>query len=158
MPIAVPRAAAEVVALAGLGLLGLCRGLRRGQRHAWLTALVVLAASAAGHVVKGGDIEEAAVTAAAGYLWVHRSSFRAAADPPSLVRGLAWVGAAAAVSVAVVAVEVDTAGRARPPAGSLATATASSSTTRRRCRRRCGRASRRWLGTGVVGAVSGGSR
>ena len=65
-PIAVPEAAAVLVALAGVGLLFLARGVRRGQRHAWSLALALLLVSVGGHVVKGLDIEEAIAHAARG--------------------------------------------------------------------------------------------
>ena len=47
-PIEVPEAAAVLVALAGVGLLFLARGVRRGQRHAWSLALALLLVSVGG--------------------------------------------------------------------------------------------------------------
>src|SRR6266545_3782554 len=97
VPLAVPRAASQIVALSGLALLGLARAVRRGQRHAWLIALVLLTLSAIGHILKGADFEEALVAVvAAGYLWFNRDSFKAPAnDRPSTVRGLSFVAGAA---------------------------------------------------------------
>ena len=56
-PIVLPEAATVLVALAGVGLVFLAWGVRRGQRHAWSLALALLLVSVAGHVVKGLDIE-----------------------------------------------------------------------------------------------------
>jgi len=121
VPLAVPRTASQVVALSGLALLGLARGVRRGQRHAWLVALVLLTLSAIGHLLKGGDVEEAAVAlVAAAYLWRNRASFSAPpSNRPSIVRGLAFVAGAAVVSItlALAVVELDTDGEPRLPMG-----------------------------------------
>jgi lysyl-tRNA synthetase class 2 len=125
VPLAVPPAATQVVALSGLALLGLSRGIRRGQRRAWLIALGLLVASLVGHVVNGGGLEETMVAAAAvTYLWAHRSSFAAPSDRSSTVFGLGAVAAAtlASVAVAVAAVELDTDSPPRPPFGRAVTA------------------------------------
>jgi lysylphosphatidylglycerol synthetase-like protein (DUF2156 family) len=99
-PMAVPETAAALAALAGIGLIMLGRGIRRGQRRAWLVCLILLVAVAVVHLVKGVDIEEAMVTlAAAAYLWLHRSSFQAKTDAARLVRGLLAVGVAAGLTV-----------------------------------------------------------
>jgi lysylphosphatidylglycerol synthetase-like protein (DUF2156 family) len=109
VPLAVPQAAAALVALAGLSLLALARGVRRGQRHAWATAVALLTGTVVLHLVKGGDVEEAAVAAAlAGWLVHHRRDFRAAVDRPSLRRGLLGVtaGGALAFTVGTIAARV----------------------------------------------------
>ncbi|HEV8648101.1 MAG TPA: phosphatidylglycerol lysyltransferase domain-containing protein [Actinomycetes bacterium] len=59
VPGAVSRGATVAVAAAGVGLLLLAGGLRRRHRLAWLAAVGLLAGSAALHVVKGLDVEEA---------------------------------------------------------------------------------------------------
>src|SRR6266508_6757482 len=59
VPGAVSRGATVTVAAAGVGLLLLAGGLRRRHRVAWLAAVGLLAGSAALHVVKGLDVEEA---------------------------------------------------------------------------------------------------
>ena len=97
-PSAVPETAAALAALAGVGLIVLGRGIRRGQRRAWLVCFVLLVAVAVLHLVKGVDIEEALVTlVAAAYLWLHRSSFQARTDVARLGRGLLGVALAAAL-------------------------------------------------------------
>jgi lysylphosphatidylglycerol synthetase-like protein (DUF2156 family) len=118
VPLAVPQAADALVALAGLGLLLVSRGVRRGQRHAWTIAMGLLAGSVILHVVKGFDLEEsAAALAVAGYLLVNRSAFRVAVDRPSVRRGLVTLalGGALGLVVGTVAVEAFPGGRHRLP-------------------------------------------
>jgi lysylphosphatidylglycerol synthetase-like protein (DUF2156 family) len=99
-PMAVPEAAAALAALAGVALIALARGVRRGQRRAWFVCLILLLAVAVLHLVKGVDVEEALIVlAAAGYLWLHRSSFQARTDVARMGRGLLTVGVAAALTV-----------------------------------------------------------
>ncbi|MDQ1402561.1 MAG: lysyl-tRNA synthetase, class [Actinomycetota bacterium] len=108
VPLAVPVAASAIVAIAGLALLLLARGVRRGQRHAWQISIALLAGSSLLHIVKGGDLEEAlAALVVCGYLISGRSAFRVAADRPSVIRGFATLllGGALAVAAATVAVE-----------------------------------------------------
>ncbi|MDA8062740.1 MAG: phosphatidylglycerol lysyltransferase domain-containing protein, partial [Actinomycetota bacterium] len=102
VPIVVPETAAALTAIAGVALLMLARGVRRGQTRAWAATLAILVLSAVTNVVKGVDVEEAAVAlAVATYLWVNRAEFRAAADRPRLRRDLlGWLGAAALTVVA----------------------------------------------------------
>ena len=108
-PIEVPEAAAVLVALAGVGLLFLARGVRRGQRHAWSLALALLVVSIGGHVVKGLDIEEALLTLlVATFLATHANDFAAPAKAGSARRVIwaALTGIAVAVAAGVVGVEI----------------------------------------------------
>ena len=83
VPIAVPEAATALTALGGLALLLVARGVRRGQRRAWVVCEALLLLVAVLHLVKGVDVEETVVSlAAAGYLWVNRRAFAAASDLP----------------------------------------------------------------------------
>ena len=78
-------------ALAGFALLLLAVNLARRKRAAWLLTEAVLVISAASHVVKGLDFEEASVAAAlAVFLLSQRHHFQARSDPPSVRQGL-WV-------------------------------------------------------------------
>ncbi|MBV9285771.1 MAG: DUF2156 domain-containing protein, partial [Acidimicrobiia bacterium] len=109
LPLAVAQAAHALVAIAGLSLLLLAGGIRRGQRLAWQAALGLLLGSAALHLVKGVDLEETLVAlAAAGYLLLHRRAFRAPSHPGSVRRAVAIVVVAdvLAVVTAIAAVEV----------------------------------------------------
>ncbi|HEX3621056.1 MAG TPA: phosphatidylglycerol lysyltransferase domain-containing protein [Acidimicrobiales bacterium] len=120
LPLAVPQAAAALVAVAGLGLLLMARGVRRGQRLAWSTSLGLLLASCVLHVVKGVDVEEAtAAVVVAAYLLVQRRAFRGPADAPSVRRGLVTLagGAVAATAFGTTAIELADYGRPRPQFG-----------------------------------------
>jgi lysyl-tRNA synthetase class 2 len=80
VPGGVSRGATVATAAAGIGLLLLAGGLRRRQRVAWLAALGLLAGSAALHVIKGLDVEEALIEAfLVGLLAWQRGSFLAGA-------------------------------------------------------------------------------
>ena len=100
-PIEVPEAASALVAICGIGLLLLARGVRRGQRHAWLFANALLLVSVLGNVTKGLDIEEAIIALlVVVFLVVHRDDFTAPANPSSWRIGL--VAAVVGIAVALV--------------------------------------------------------
>ncbi len=108
VPLAVPQLATVLVAMSGVGLLLLARGIRRGQRHAWQAALVLLGATVIFHLVKGADLEEAsAVLLVMGFLFLNRDAFRATSDRPSLKGGALAVlgGGALTVILGTVVVE-----------------------------------------------------
>lgn len=116
VPLAVPEAATAVVALTGLGLMLLARGVRTGQRDAWRVATGLLMLSVALHAAKGADIEEGLLAAfAAGYMLRHRSQFKAARDHAELKRRLAITvfGVPAIVAGSAAAIEAVTAARGR---------------------------------------------
>jgi lysylphosphatidylglycerol synthetase-like protein (DUF2156 family) len=109
IPLAVSRDADAVVSLSGLALLFLARGIRGGQRRAWVVAAAVLAVTAVLNVVKGGDLEEAAISLAIlVYLLWQRGAFSAAADRTSLRLALQTLlaGAGAVFALSVVALEL----------------------------------------------------
>ncbi len=89
IPLGVSEAAGALVALAGVGLLALARGVRRGQRSAWLVSILLLAGTVALHLIRHGDIVQSiAALALVAVLWWARKSFRARFDLPSLRTGL----------------------------------------------------------------------
>ncbi len=95
LPLTVRHGAHLTAALAGFALLLLAGSLWRRKRAAWLVTLIVLAISAASHLIKGLDYEEAILaTLIAGWLLSLHAHFHVRSDPPSLRRGLR-VGAAA---------------------------------------------------------------
>ena len=102
LPLAVPQAAGVLGALGGLGLIMLARGIRRGQRRAYVVCLLTLVAVAALHLVRAASFGTAAAAlVVAGFLLVRRSSFRAESDVPPFRRALArLVGMAAAAAAA----------------------------------------------------------
>jgi len=110
-PLYVPQAAGALAAFGGVGLMMLARGIRRGQRRAWAVAELLLLAVALLHLIKGVEVELAAVAAtAAGFLWLGRDSFRARTDTESTARGLLVVAVAAVATLAAGTIGVELSG------------------------------------------------
>ena len=94
LPVEARHGARLAAALAGFALLMLARGLWRRKRVAWYLTIGVLAVSAASHLVKGLDYEEALlVSALLVWLWVQRAEYHARSDAASV-----WQGAKALLS------------------------------------------------------------
>jgi lysyl-tRNA synthetase class 2 len=84
IPAFAPEVAAAATAAAGLLLIGLSRGLRRGKRRAWQVAVVATCALVVLHLIKGLDVEEAALSASVlALLMTTRSAFIGIPDPRS---------------------------------------------------------------------------
>ncbi len=96
-----PEAARVLTIAFGIGLIWLSRSLAKRRRRAWQLAVAVVVASAAAHLAKGLDFEEAAVSLlllAALVRW--RRRFDVPGDPAS-VRPLLGLGAALAALGAI---------------------------------------------------------
>ncbi|MBV8078961.1 MAG: DUF2156 domain-containing protein [Actinobacteria bacterium] len=93
----VPEAARTLTLAFGLGLLWLARGLARRKHRAWQLAVLLVVATAVGHLAKGLDVEEAVGTLVvlAGLLYARRE-FIAPGDPAA-VRPLLQIVLALAV-------------------------------------------------------------
>jgi lysylphosphatidylglycerol synthetase-like protein (DUF2156 family) len=114
VPLAVPQVATSLVALAGIALLVLARGVRSGQQRAWACSVGLLAGSAVLHLVKGADVEETVVALAVAAWLVHaRRAFRAPSSESSPLVALVGVVFGAAV-LGVAIVEVLPLGRPHP--------------------------------------------
>lgn len=75
-PHLLPRTAATALVFVSVGLLVVARGLRRGQRLAWGSAIALLVVAALLHLGKGLDVEESLVSlAAAAWLATRRVAF-----------------------------------------------------------------------------------
>jgi lysyl-tRNA synthetase, class II len=97
-----PEAARVLTVAFGIGLIWLSRSLAKRRRRAWQLAVAVVVASAAAHLAKGLDFEEATISLVllvALLRW--RSRFDVPGDPAS-VRPLLGVGAALVGIAAVV--------------------------------------------------------
>lgn len=100
VPLGASEAAGAIDALAGVALLLLARGLRRGQRVAWFVSVGVESLTSLLHLVRGGEILPAlfALAVLAGLLWT-RDAFRGRYDPSSIRAGfLTLVGGAVGVT------------------------------------------------------------
>ena len=81
LPLGVAQSAAVITALAGVTMIMLARGVRRGQRRAWFLALSALALTVIAHLARGGSVLASALAAAlATFLVVQRPHFVAASD------------------------------------------------------------------------------
>lgn len=99
-PLEVRRGGRLTEALAGFALLLLATNLWRRKRVAWLVTLIVLVISVVSHLLRGLDVENAALAAAlAVWLFYLRPHFHARSDPPSIQQGLITLAAALAFTV-----------------------------------------------------------
>ncbi|HEY1444905.1 MAG TPA: phosphatidylglycerol lysyltransferase domain-containing protein [Acidimicrobiales bacterium] len=90
LPVALVQAAGALVAIAGIGMIMLSRGILRGQRRSWLVAVLLLTASLALHLVHAADLVTLVVCAAVLVLLVvRRDLFRAVSEPATLVGAFA---------------------------------------------------------------------
>ncbi len=90
LPIALVQAAGALVAIAGIGMIMLSRGILKGQRRSWLVAIALLTASLALHLVHAADVVTLLVCAAVLVLLVvQRDLFRAQTEPATLVGAFA---------------------------------------------------------------------
>ena len=96
-----PLSVVEAV-VAGLALLGLARGIRRGLRPVWIAALFVLLATTADRLIQGRP-PEGSIIALAFSLWllVEHRHFRV--KPSGVSRTFIWIASAGLVVIAATA-------------------------------------------------------
>ena len=101
LPLGATQAAGALVALAGLGLVALARGVRRGQHRAWAISVALLASTLILHVARGADVTAWVVSAAVlAVLLAFRHEFRGASDRQSLRSAIvALVGGVIGITV-----------------------------------------------------------
>jgi lysylphosphatidylglycerol synthetase-like protein (DUF2156 family) len=100
LPIGVSQTAAALLALAGVALIMLARGIRRGQRRAWNAAVLVLAFSVAAHVGHSASVVGTLVSLAVlAFLLVRRTDFRGQSDRGSLSSAAPFLVLICAVAV-----------------------------------------------------------
>jgi lysylphosphatidylglycerol synthetase-like protein (DUF2156 family) len=118
VPLAVPQTATALVAFAGIALLLLSRGVRKGHRNAWRISVVLVAGSSVLHLVKGVDLEEAVAAAVVcAYLVWKRQAFQTVTDVPSARRGVVTLllGGLVATLAGTLTIELFPYGHARLP-------------------------------------------
>jgi lysyl-tRNA synthetase, class II len=92
VPTVFPAAATTGTLAAGVVLMLLANGLRRGKYRAWLLATILTGFATVTHLVKGLDVEEATLTAAVFALLITaRHRFHALPDPRSPRRLVALI-------------------------------------------------------------------
>ena len=117
-PLGVAQSAAAFTAVAGIAMIMMARGIRRGQRRAWFVACVVLAITVVAHVLRGGTFVASLVAVSIlTLLVVQRRYFQASTDRSSVRASMPRLGFIALVSVvaATVGIEVSS-GRHHLPA------------------------------------------
>jgi lysylphosphatidylglycerol synthetase-like protein (DUF2156 family) len=85
LPLRASVAAGAVIAVAGIALIALGRGILRGQRRAWRVAVALLSVTIVLHLVAGGDAEESLLAIGVlALLLTNRKEFQSASDSSSL--------------------------------------------------------------------------
>ncbi len=117
-PLGVAQSAAAFTAVAGIAMIMMARGIRRGQRRAWFVACAVLAVTVFAHVLRGGTFVASLIAATIlTLLIVERRYFQATTDRSSARAAMPRLGLIALVSViaATFSIEVSS-GRHHLPA------------------------------------------
>jgi lysylphosphatidylglycerol synthetase-like protein (DUF2156 family) len=90
LPISVVQAAGALVAIAGIGMIMLSRGILKGQRRSWIVAIALLTGSLVLHLVHAADVVTLLVCAGVLVLLiVQRELFRAQTEPATLIGAFA---------------------------------------------------------------------
>jgi len=100
LPLGISQTAAAAVAITGIALVMLSRGVLRGQRRAWLVAVLLLGASMVLHVAHAGSVGATIVTGGVLLLLlVERRWFTGTTDRSSLASALPILAAVILVAV-----------------------------------------------------------
>ena len=100
LPLGIAKSAAALTAVAGVGMIMMARGIRRGQRRAWFFAVAALAFTMVAHLARGGSVASSLVAAAILVLLVvERRYFQATTDRSSLRGALPRLGLIGGISV-----------------------------------------------------------
>jgi lysylphosphatidylglycerol synthetase-like protein (DUF2156 family) len=109
VPVDVTQAAGALVAISGIGLIMLSRGVLKGQRRAWLVAVGLLTASLILHLIHAADVLSLLVCVAAlVFLVVQRELFRAQTERSTIVTAISIlaIGGVAATLGSLLGVEL----------------------------------------------------
>ena len=100
LPLEVAKDAAALTAVAGIALIMLARGLRRGQRRSWFVAVTILAITIVAHALRGGTIVSLVIAVALTVaLITQRRYFQATSDRSGALTTLPRLALIAVVSV-----------------------------------------------------------
>jgi len=100
LPLGVAKSAAALTAVAGIALIMLARGLRRGQRRSWFLSVTLLSITIVAHAARGGTIVSLLVAAGLVALLIgQRRYFRATTDRTSVADALPRLALIGIVSV-----------------------------------------------------------
>jgi lysylphosphatidylglycerol synthetase-like protein (DUF2156 family) len=114
LPLGAVQAAGALVALSGIGLMMLARGVLRGQRRSWLVAVALLTATLVLHLAHGASFPGLVVTAVVLiFLVVQQRRFGATTDQGSLRSALVTVVAGGLLAVAAATIVIEVTGHVR---------------------------------------------
>ena len=112
LPLGVAQSAAVVTAIAGIAMIMLARGVRRGQRRAWFLALAALGLTVIAHLARGGSLFASVVAAGlATFLVLQRRHFLAASDRTTARSILPRLVAIAVIAVVAAALGIEAGAR-----------------------------------------------
>src|SRR5665213_2432945 len=115
LPLEVAKDAAALTAVAGIALIMLARGLRRGQRRSWFLSVALLSITIVAHAVRGGTIVSLLVAAVLVVLLVgQRRYFQATTDRASVSDALPRLGLIGLVSIMTATLGIEAASRHNP--------------------------------------------
>ena len=120
LPLGVAQSAAALTAVAGIAMIMMARGVRRGQRRAWFLATGVLAVTIVAHLARGGSIVSSVLAALIlAMLVLQRRYFQATTDRASARSALPRLGliAAATLAAAMIGIEASPARHHLPSVG-----------------------------------------
>jgi lysylphosphatidylglycerol synthetase-like protein (DUF2156 family) len=110
LPLGVAQTAAAVTALAGIGLVMMARGVRRGQRRAWFVAVTALAVTIVAHLARGGGVRQSLLAIVIlAFLVVQRANFSGSTDRTSVRVALPRLALVALVAVVAATVGIEAA-------------------------------------------------
>ena len=100
LPLGAAQSAAAFTAVAGLAMIMIARGVRRGQRRAWYLAVSLLGLTIGTHFARGGSLVASGLALAImTFLIVRRQHFQASADRSSVKAALPRLFGVALVAV-----------------------------------------------------------
>ena len=100
LPLGVAQSAAAITAVAGIAMIMISRGIRRGQRRAWFLGVAALSFTVVTHLARGGSIPSSLVAAAILiFLVLERQHFQATTDRSSTRTAIPRLGFIGVVAV-----------------------------------------------------------
>jgi len=115
LPLYVATSAAALTAVAGVAMIMLARGLRRGQRRSWFLAVSLLAVTVVAHALRGGTIVSLLIAGAILALLVgQRRYFQATTDRTSASVALPRLGLIGLTAVVAATLGVEATSRHQP--------------------------------------------
>jgi lysyl-tRNA synthetase class 2 len=100
LPLGVAQSAAAVTAVAGIGMIMMARGLRRGQRRAWFIVVIALGITIFAHLARADAVVSSVLAALLlGLLVMERRHFQGTTDRSSIRSSMPRLGLIVVVTV-----------------------------------------------------------